>query len=579
MKPDPSKVEAIRKIPVPKNVREVRSFIGVAGWYRRFIRNFSELTAPLTNLIKKDKKFVISKEALDSFHNVKYALTRAPVLVHPDFKRHFFIQCDASNVGIGAVLFQKDDSGNERPIAFFSQKLNSAQSNYSVTEKECLAAIMAVKRFRPYVELMPFTIITDHASLKWLMSLRDLNGRLARWALQLQMFDFKIEHKKGSENIVADTLSRLVEEILMPEDVVGFDTVEFESETYLEMIKTILENKDKFPDIKVEHGFVFKRTAPRADMELEEYEFKLWVPENLTTTLIKMAHEPEDKSHGGIKKTLGHLRLKYYWPNMAIHVRNFVKNCNICRECKSSNQHMMPQIGNEVQTDRPFQKLYVDFLGKYPRSRKGNAYVLVVVDHLTKFVFLKPMKEATSKNVIFFLIENVFQQFGVPEVIHTDNGKQFVSKDFEKLMEEYKIAHLKTAFYSPQSNAAERVNQSVLNAIRSYLNNDHTNWDLNLAKIELALRTSVHSATGVTPFFALFGHNMFTCGRDYKLARKLKALSDGELLILDKDDRVSIIRVIIKQNLHNAYERSALRYNRKARIVRFRPGQEVFKRN
>lgn len=195
MKPDPEKVQGIRTIAVPKNIRAVRSFLGVAGWYRRFIRNFSGITVPLTNLIKKGKKFEITEEALRSFEEVKHALTHAPVLVHPDFKKHFFIQCDASNVGVGAVLFQIDGDKNERPIAFFSQKLNSAQTNYSVTEKECLAAVLAVKRFRPYVELMPFTIITDHASLKWLMSLRDLNGRLARWALQLQIYDFKIEHK------------------------------------------------------------------------------------------------------------------------------------------------------------------------------------------------------------------------------------------------------------------------------------------------------------------------------------------------------------------------------------------------
>ena len=158
---------------------------------------------------KSNKPFRLSEEAIHSFNKLKYALSNAPVLAQPDFSKDFVIQCDASRIGVGSVLYQLDDLGRERPIAFVSQKLNKAQRNYMVTEIECLAAVICVKRFRQYIEGLPFKIVTDHSSLQsWLMGQTDLSGRLARWSLKLQNFGFVMEHRKGSLNVVPDTLSR-----------------------------------------------------------------------------------------------------------------------------------------------------------------------------------------------------------------------------------------------------------------------------------------------------------------------------------------------------------------------------------
>lgn len=584
LKTDPEKVNAIRNIKIPKTTREVRSFLGTAGWYRRFIRNFAIIAAPLTDTLKKSQKFILTPEAIESFEKLKKALTTAPVLKHPDFTKRFFIQCDASDYGIGAVLYQVNDDNEEHPIAFYSQKLNSCQQKYSVTEKECLAAIMAIKKFRPYVEMMPFTVITDHSSLKWLMSMKDLNGRLARWSLLLQSFDFKIEHRKGSDNVVADMLSRSPEDnsILIEEissiNWLDFETTEFESEEYLDLIKNIEENSDSLPDLKIDEGKIFKKTLSDPVIG-EEYSWKLWIPPNLTSTIIERAHIENTAAHGGIVKTLERIRRYFYWPRMTIQVKEYVNACQTCKEIKPVNYKLMPDIGQEVVTDRPFQKLYIDFLGKYPRSKSGNCYIFIVVDHFTKFTFLKAMKEATAGNVVKFLVKEIFHKFGVPEIIHSDNGAQFISKTFTEMIEVYKITHMKTAFYSPQSNAAERVNQSVLNAIRAYLAEDHREWDLYLSEIECALRTSVHSAIGVTPFFALFGFHMFSNGCDYKLARKLKSLSDHEINSLKNNEKLELIREKIKENMHKAYEKSAERYNKRARQVKFIPGQEVYRRN
>ncbi|EDW04651.1 GH11988 [Drosophila grimshawi] len=185
----------------------------------------------------------MTENALEAFTKLKKALTSAPLLIHLDFKKPFFIQCDASHIGIGAVLFQLDEENAEHLIAFFSAKLRGAQLNYSVPEKECMAAVRAVEKFRAYVELMPFTIITDHASLQWLMSFKALDGRLARWSLTLQAYDFHIEPRKGGDNVVADMLSRPFD--AEEADCFQFETTAFEEQTYLDRIKLVQQNEEK----------------------------------------------------------------------------------------------------------------------------------------------------------------------------------------------------------------------------------------------------------------------------------------------------------------------------------------------
>lgn len=307
---DPEKVQAIFQIPVPKSVRQLKSFLGTAGWYRRFIRDFSGLSAPLTDCCE-------------------------PVLVHPDFQQPYFIQCDASHVGIGAVLFQRDAEGSDRPIAFFSVKLRGAQLNYSVPKKKCLAAVKAVERFRPYVEMMPFTIITDHSSLQWLMTLKDLSGRLARWSLALQSFQFSVEHRKGKDNVVADMLSRPFE--LDELNLFEFETTAFESDEYLDRLKVVQEQQERFPDLRVEEGLQFKRMQ-FAREDSEEFQWKLWIPEAIASTLIQQAHEGENRMHGGVAKTLARLRQFYDWPRMTVQVREYVLGCDTCKETKHTTQ-------------------------------------------------------------------------------------------------------------------------------------------------------------------------------------------------------------------------------------------------
>lgn len=210
IKPDPEKVSAIEEYPVPKTVKDVRRLIGLTGWYRRFIPDFASISAPITALIQKNcAKIVWTAEAQEALIRIKVALTSAPILANPNYDLPFIIQTDASDAGMGAVLVQGEGK-EERVIAYWSQKLSSAQRKYQTTERECLAVILAVEKFRPYIEGAKFTVITDHASLLWLRNLKDPTGRLGRWALRLQPYDFMLKHRKGKFMVVADALSRAI---------------------------------------------------------------------------------------------------------------------------------------------------------------------------------------------------------------------------------------------------------------------------------------------------------------------------------------------------------------------------------
>lgn len=206
---DPEKIEAILRIPSLKSVSDVRRVVGLASWYRRFVTNFSSLVSPLTRLTCKNAKFNWDSACEDAFVAIKECLVKSPVLSCPDFDKPFIVQCDASDFGLGAILSQIQD-GVEHVICYLSRSLNKNERKYSTTEKECLAVLFAIEKLRPYIEGTHFTVITDHYCLKWLNNIKDPVGRIARWAIRLQQYDFEILHRKGKDNVVPDALSRSV---------------------------------------------------------------------------------------------------------------------------------------------------------------------------------------------------------------------------------------------------------------------------------------------------------------------------------------------------------------------------------
>lgn len=332
---NPKRIKPITEYPVPKSVKEVRRFLGMSGWYRRFIKGFSEISAPITELLKnKNRKFVWTDEAQEAFKRLKQALVTAPVLSTPDFSKPFFITCDASNLGMGGVLSQFDGE-QEKVVAYMSSKFTAKQRKYHVTERECLAVITSIEKFRPYIEGTHFTVITDHASLLWLQNLKDPTGRLARWALRMQAYEFDLIHRKGKLMNVPDALSRSVEFIELQK--IGST----KDKWYLDLQENIENSPKRYPHFQLFGDRILKYCRQKKGGS----SWKYLIPSDLKSEVLQDGHDNKLAAHGGFHKTLHRVKQYYYWPKMTEDIRRYVQNCETCKATKSSNETQRAPMG------------------------------------------------------------------------------------------------------------------------------------------------------------------------------------------------------------------------------------------
>ncbi|KAK9887659.1 hypothetical protein WA026_023780 [Henosepilachna vigintioctopunctata] len=582
LRTDPDKVESILNYPTPTNTTQIRRLIGLVGYYRRFLKNFSTLCSPISDLLKGRKKgqsIVWTKEADDAFREIKLALTTTPILASPDFSKRFFLACDASNVGVGGVLFQESD-GVEHPVAYFSKTLNKCQRKYTTTEKELLAIILSIERFRPYIEGTRFTVITDHSSLIWLGTMKNPSPRIARWILKLSSHAFDIVHRSGVLMNVPDSLSRIPE--ALETAVLDLSTLK-PDRWYRNMLSKVSENKHLYPDFKVVGNVLYKHVLCRSKFLDQGTEWKIVVPTSNRSEILQKYHDEPTAGHLGVSKTLARISLLYYWPKMRESVLFYVRNCKICASCKSDNLPAAGRIGNYRNINFPFQLISADLLGPYPRSKNGNQYLLVVTDWFTKFVLVHPLYRATSKAICKFIENQVFLIFGVPQIFVVDNGVQFTSNDFKNLIKSYNVQKIwYNAKYFPQINPTERVNRTITTAIRSFIQDNHKHWDQNIHQIAQAIRLAKHEVTSFSPSFLCFLRNVPTDGGFFG---HISENSDNIVSIKNKvldpsvQEKLPELYEYVQKRIHHAYKVNAQRYNLRRRDLRFRVGDRVWKRN
>ena len=494
----------------------MRSFLGLSGYYRRFIENYASIAEPLINLTKKNSRFNWTDRHQEAFDNLKQKLVSAPILAYPSNKGQFYLDTDASACSIGAVLSQENE-GTEKVIAYGSRVLSSNERNYCVTRRELLAIVWFCEHYKHYLIGRTFTLRTDHGALKWLFSFKQPEGQLARWLERLSVFTFKIQHRPGKLHCNGDALSRrpceqdckycysktqgeierirLCKELPQVEnhkvrlsrtqrkriakqksenEVVLNDTLETdwlqeirihqEEDDHLKFMQAWSEKptKDEAREYPPELKFWWTRWPHlRRENNLWLYawhlprngiEWKIIIPKTLQDRILMELHDTRLGGHFGIEKTYQRLKGSPYYWK---NMRaSAEQHCGNCDVCFKTKKHnrKIKAKMGHILVSRPLERIALDIMGPLTQTYSDNKYVLVVSDYFTKWTEAYALPDQQAETVASYLVSHFISRFGIPENIHTDQATNFQSDLFKELCRLLQIHQTRTTPWRPQSD-------------------------------------------------------------------------------------------------------------------------------
>ena len=619
IEPDMNKVQIIKQLKPPTNVREVRSFIGMASYYRKFIPNFSDLARPLTSLTKKFSTFSWDEEKQKAFDELKNKLTTAPILAYPDPSKPYRLYTDASLYAIGAVLTQVFPEG-ERVIEYVSRQLTEGQCKWPTIERECYAIISSIGKLRHYLVGSKFTIFTDHLPLRSLFTADMKNPRIQRWAIILEEYNCDIQYTTGKSNVNADMLSRIrgdpstndeaylidssvrmgkerlhesddtnvttgvvnevsvdnpstdipqkVAEIPNLQDLQNISTAQRVDSKLSKIIAQLTEEPLSVADYHLEDDILYHVSKPvRFDTT---QRLQLVIPSKYVGHLIKILHE--EAGHAGLDKTYDRVRTRYFWENMYKDIATYLNKCDVCQR-RQKKQYRAPMQHLPIP-HYPFEIVGIDTCGPFPQTYSGNQYIITFVDHMTSWPELFAVPDKTANTVANLLMEHFIPRHGCPKYLLSDNGTEFCNSVIDLITKKMNIIHLRTSPYHPSGNAiCERLHRYLNDVLAKYIDHDYRNWDAYLTSVEMAYRTSVNETTRFTPFFLVYGRDP-VLPMDTLLNPKLKY--HGEDYVPTALQRLHVAFDAVRENMSEVRQKNKRIYDKRAVDRQFEPGDAVY---
>lgn len=539
----------------------MRGFLGLTGYYQKFIANYGKIAKPLTELTKKEG-FKWNEEAEKAFQTLKTAVTSSPVLTLPNFELPFEIKCDASGKGVGAVLMQM-----KHPIAYFSKAFTASKLSKSAYDKELMALVLAIQHWRHYLLGRRFVVYSDQKSLKHLLQQRITTANQQEWMAKLLGFDFEVVYKVGVENKVADALSRQHEEATI-QTMLSFPIwtqgKQLQQEVMQDpvlkgIIKAIQSDPTSKPGFVLKGGVLF-------------YKNRLVIPAKspIIDDLLRDFHSSPSGGHSGYLRTYRRMAGTLYWQGMMKRVQEFVKACDTCQRQKyaaTTPSGLLQPLPIPVLV---WSEISMDFITNLPKSN-GYEAILVVVDRLSKYSHFIPLKHPfTARSIAFIFVKEVVRLHGVPESILSDRDPLFVSIFWKELFKLIGTVLKMSSAYHPQTDGqTEVVNRCLEAYLRCFISDQPKSWAHWIPWAELWYNTSFHISTGFTPFEVVYGR------KPPVLVHFLEGETRVEAVAQELRDRDEALRQL-KFNLQKAQEQMKMQADKRRKEVQFDVGDWVF---